>query len=117
MSHAAHRCNPEPPVRSGYVRRLSDWSAGTRASVVHHAPSRMTFRVSLRDDADWDDALCLTAFRAGIISYRGGPPFPSETELAVLRIEAILVSLHFSGLVVVDEEFSGACGCAAPGLS
>jgi hypothetical protein len=32
-------------------------------------------------------------------------------------MEAVLTSLHFSGLVVADKECAGAFGCAAPGLS
>lgn len=47
MSHAAHLANLDKPVREGFVRRPSDWSAGARISIVNHAPSHMTFGVSL----------------------------------------------------------------------
>jgi hypothetical protein len=117
MSHAAHLTDFNKPAREGYVRRPSDWSAGAKISIVNHAPSHVTFRVSLRDDANFDDKLCLTAFRADCISYRGGWPFPSEADLDLLRAEAVLMSLLFAGLVIADEDFPGACGCAAPGLS
>lgn len=117
MSHAAHLADFDESVREGYVRRPSDWSAGARVSIVKHAPSHTTFRVSLRDGADWDDRLCLAAFRADCISYRGGWPFPSEADLALLRAEAVLMSLLFAGLVIADGDFPGACGCATPGLS
>ena len=80
------------------VRIPSDWTAGGRASVVQHGPTKTVFEISARPDLSPDDILTLEDFRARLV-HRGEGPAPStEADLEVLCGEAVLMALFLLGL-------------------
>jgi hypothetical protein len=92
------------------VRKPSEWTAGSRASLVRHGPTKTVFEILARPDLSPDDVLTLQDFRARLVD--GGAAAPADADLEVLRGEAVLMALFLIGLawpVVVnpiDETFS-----------
>jgi hypothetical protein len=89
------------PARSQYgkpqlVRKPSDWTAGSRASLVQHGPTRTVFEIFTRPDLRPDDALTLQDFRARLVHGRAAAP--ADADLAVLCDEAVLMALFLIGL-------------------
>jgi hypothetical protein len=87
---------PGRPRRSQLVRKPSDWTAGSRASLVQHGPTRTVFEIFARPDLSPDDALTLQDFRARLV--HGGAAAPPDAELEVLGGEAVLMALFLLGL-------------------
>jgi hypothetical protein len=46
------------------IRKPSDWTAGSRASLVQHRPTKTVFEIFARPDLSPDDSLTLQDFRA-----------------------------------------------------
>jgi hypothetical protein len=78
------------------VRKPSDWTAGSRASLVQHGPTRTVFEISARPDLGPDDVLTLQDFRARPVP--GGAAAPANADLEVLSGEAVLMALFLVGL-------------------
>ena len=78
------------------VRKPSDWTAGSRASLVQHGPTRTVFEISARPDLGLDDVLTLQDFRARPV--HGGAAAPGNADLEVLSGEAVLMALFLVGL-------------------
>jgi hypothetical protein len=78
------------------VRKPSDWTAGSRASLVQHGPSKTVFEISARPDLGPDDVLTLQDFRARPV--HGGAAAPANADLEVLSGEAVLMALFLVGL-------------------
>jgi hypothetical protein len=78
------------------VRKPSDWTAGSRASLVQHGPTRTVFEISARPDLGPDDVLTLQDFRARPV--HGGAAAPANADLEVLSDEAVLMALFLVGL-------------------
>jgi hypothetical protein len=80
------------------VRKPSDWMAGSRASLVQHAPTKTVFEVFARPDLSQDDSLTLEDFRARLV-HRGDGKMPfTDTDLEMLCGEAVLMALFLVGL-------------------
>jgi hypothetical protein len=86
----------ETPGNPQLVRKPSDWTAGGRASLVQHGPTRTVFEISARPDLGPDDVLTLQDFRARPV--HGGPAAPADADLEVLCGEAVLMALFLVGL-------------------
>jgi len=80
------------------VRKPSDWKAGCRASLVHHAPTKTIFEIFARPDLDQGDMLTLEDFRARLVHGGEGTTPSSEADLQVLCGEAVLMALFLVGL-------------------
>jgi hypothetical protein len=78
------------------VRKPSDWTAASRASLVQHEPTRTVFEISARPDLGPDDVLTLQDFRARPV--QGGAVAPANADLEVLSGEAVLMALFLVGL-------------------
>jgi hypothetical protein len=78
------------------VRKPSDWTAGSRASLVQHGPTRTVFEISARPGLGPDDVLTLQDFRARPVP--GGAAAPANADLEVLSGEAVLMALFLVGL-------------------
>jgi hypothetical protein len=78
------------------VRKPSDWTAGSRASLVQHGPTKTVFEIFARPDLIPDEALTLQDFRARLM--HGGAAAPSDADLEVLCGEAVLMALFLVGL-------------------
>jgi hypothetical protein len=78
------------------VRKPSDWTAGSRASLVQHGPTRTVFEISARPDLGLDDVLTLQDFRAQPLHGIGAAP--ANADLEVLCGEAVLMALFLVGL-------------------
>jgi hypothetical protein len=72
--------------------------ASSRASVVHHGPTRTVFEISARPDLGPDDILTLEDFRARLVHRGEGRAPATEADLEVLRGEAVLMALFLLGL-------------------
>jgi hypothetical protein len=97
------RASPSPAVsaratqaKPQLVRKPSDWTAGSRASLVQHVPTKTVFEIFVRPDLGPDDALTLQDFRARLV--HGGAAAPADADLDVLRGEAVLMALFLLGL-------------------
>ena len=78
------------------VRKPSDWTAGGRASLVQHGPTKTVFEIFARPDLSPDDALTLQDFQAR--PMHGGAAAPTDADLEVLCGEAVLMALFLVGL-------------------
>ena len=78
------------------VRKPSDWTAGSRASLVQHGPTGAVFEISARPNLAPDDILTLQDFRA--LPVHGGAAAPANADLEVLSGEAVLMGLFLVGL-------------------
>ena len=78
------------------VRKPSDWTAGGRASLVQHGPTKTVFEILACPDLGPDDALALQDFRARLV--HGGAAAPADADLEMLRGEAVLMALFLVGL-------------------
>jgi hypothetical protein len=78
------------------VRKPSDWTAGSRASLVRHGPTKTVFEILARPDPSPDDVLTLQDFRARLV--HGGAAAPTDADLEVLCAEAVLMALFLIGL-------------------
>jgi len=86
----------ETPGKPQLVRKPSDWTAGSRASLVQHGPTKTVFEIFARPDLSRDDALTLQDFRARLV--QGGAAAPTDADLEVLCGEAVLMALFLLGL-------------------
>jgi hypothetical protein len=93
LQAVAARATPGKPQ---LVRKPSDWTAGSRASLVQHGPTKTVFEISARPDLSPDDALTLQDFRARLV--HGGAAAPTHADLEVLCGEAVLMALFLVGL-------------------
>ena len=84
------------PGKPELVRRPSDWTPGSRASLVRHGPTKTVFEISARPDLGPDDALTLQDFRARLVP--GGAAAPTDADLELLCGEAVLMGLFLVGL-------------------
>jgi hypothetical protein len=84
------------PGKLELVRKPSDWTVGSRASLVRHGPTKMVFEISARPDLGPDDALTLQDFRARLVP--GGAAARTDADLEVLSGEAVLMGLFLVGL-------------------
>jgi hypothetical protein len=89
---SARETHGEPQL----VRKPSDWTAGSRASLVRHGPTKTVFEILARPDPSPDDVLTLQDFRARLV--RGGAAAPTDADLEVLCGEAVLMALFLIGL-------------------
>jgi hypothetical protein len=89
---SAREANGKPQL----VRKPSDWTAGSRASLVRHGPTKTIFEVFARPDLSLDDVLTLQDFRARLV--HGGAAAPTDAGLEMLRGEAVLMALFLVGL-------------------
>jgi hypothetical protein len=89
---SARETHGEPQL----VRKPSDWTAGSRASLVRHGPTKTVFEILARPDPSPDDVLTLQDFRARLV--REGAPAPTDADLEVLCGEAVLMALFLIGL-------------------
>jgi hypothetical protein len=91
------------------VRKPSDWTAGSRASLLRHGPTSTVFEIFARPDLGPDDALTLQDFRAALV--HGGAAAPPDVDLEVLCGEAVLMALFLIGLAgpVVVNPIDGTC--------
>jgi hypothetical protein len=87
---------PGRPGRPQLVRKPSEWTAGSRASLVQHGPTKTVFEIFARPDLSPDDALTLQDFRARLV--QGGAAAPTDADLEVLCGEAVLMALFLLGL-------------------
>jgi hypothetical protein len=78
------------------VRKPSDWTVGSRASLVRHGPTKTIFEILACPDLRPDDALALQDFRARLV--HGGAAAPAAADLEMLRGEAVLMALFLIGL-------------------
>jgi hypothetical protein len=81
-----------------FVRKPSDWMAGSQASLVQHGPTETVFEIFARPDLGPDDALTVQDFRARLA--RRGAAAPTDADLEVLSGDAVLMcfSLASHGL-------------------
>jgi hypothetical protein len=86
----------ETPGKPQLVRKPSDWTAGSRASLVQHGPTKTVFEIFARHDLSPDDALTLQDFRARLA--HGGAAAPTGADLEALGDEAVLMALFLVGL-------------------
>jgi hypothetical protein len=86
----------ETSGKAQIVRKPSDWMAGGRASLVQHGPTKTVFEISARPDLGPEDVLTLQDFRAQLV--HGGAAAPTDADLEVLCVEAILMALFLIGL-------------------
>jgi hypothetical protein len=96
ISHAvsAHEATGEPQL----VRKPSDWTAGSRASLVQHGPTKTIFEIFARPDLSQDDILTLGDFRARLVHEGDGTTSLADADLEVLCGEAVLMALFLLGL-------------------
>ena len=87
---------PGRPARPQLVRKPSDWTAGSRASLVQHGPTKTVFEIFARPDPCPDDVLTLQDFRARLV--HGDAAAPTDADLDVLCGEAVLMALFLLGL-------------------
>jgi hypothetical protein len=80
------------------VRKPSDWTASSRASIVQHRPTRTVFEISARPDLSPDDTLTLEDFHARLVHEGESTAPAAEADLEVLRSEAVLMALFLLGL-------------------
>jgi hypothetical protein len=85
----------ETPGKPQLVRKPSDWTAGSRASLVQHGPTKTVFEIFARPDLSPDDVLTLQDFRARLV-HAGAAP--ADADLEVLCGEAVLMALFLIGL-------------------
>jgi hypothetical protein len=85
----------ETPGKPQLVRKPSDWTAGSRASLVQHGPTKAVFEIFARPNLSPDDALTLQDFRARLV-HRGDSHI--DADLEVLCSEAVLMALFLVGL-------------------
>jgi hypothetical protein len=93
-SQAVSAC--ETDGKPQLVRKPSDWTAGSRASLVQHGPTKTVFEISARSDLSPDDALTLQDFRARLV--HAGTAAPADADLEGLCGEAVLMALFLIGL-------------------
>lgn len=86
----------ETPGRHQLVRKPSDWTAGSRASLVQHRPTKTVFEIFAGPDLNPDDVLTLQDFRARLV--HGDAAAPADADLELLRGEAVLMALFLVGL-------------------
>jgi len=97
------------PFCASMVRNPDDWIAPGRKNVLHHGPSKTTFRILVDLDRAFDETLALQDFQAELIGFWAGTQFPTNAELDLLRAEAVLVSLSYMGLIPHEgDDFSEA---------
>jgi len=80
------------------VRKPSDWAAGSRASLVQHGPTKTVFEIFTRPDLSANDPLTLEDFRARLVHGDEGTAPPADTDIEMLRDEAVLMALFLVGL-------------------
>ena len=78
------------------VRKPSDWTAGSRASLVQHGPTKAVFEILAGPDLSPDDSLRLQDFRARLV--HGAAAVPTDADLEVLSGEAVVMALFLLGL-------------------
>jgi hypothetical protein len=93
---------------SGTVRKPSDWHVCGTASLVRHGPTRTVYHIHTRPGLPGNGYLTLEDFYPRLVHVCEGAPRPCGAVLEVLRREAVLMGLHFLGLVVRDDETSNA---------
>ena len=93
-SQAVSAC--ETSGKAQIVRKPSDWTAGSRASLVQHGSTKTVFEILARPDLSPDDVLTLQDFRARLV--HGGAAAPAAADLEVLCGEAVLMALFLIGL-------------------
>jgi hypothetical protein len=81
------------------VREPSDWEPGELRTLVRHLPTHTIFEFYPLSHKQPDDVLELADFRSRLVHVCEGHPPPGTTEHTRLCEEAVLMGLHYLGLV------------------
>lgn len=90
------------PGEETWVREPRDWWPCEPKCFVHYVPTRAMFEFYPVPGTPPDKPLDLEDFEARLAHICEGYPVPSAAELEKLGREALLMGLHFIGLVHFD---------------
>jgi hypothetical protein len=89
---------------SGVVRAPTDWQACDPKTVVRHVPTGTLYQLYTRPGLSADAPLALDDFGARLVHVCEGYAPPVDPVLQVLQHEALLMGLHYLGLVAFADE-------------
>lgn len=91
------------PGEETCVREAGDWQPCEPKCFVRHVPTRSMFEFYPIPGTPPDRPLGLEDFEARLAHVCDGCPVPPAAELEILGREALLMGLHFIGMVTLLE--------------
>ena len=96
-----HSSYPAAGPNARTVREPQDWQPCEQKTLVRHVPTHAIFEFYPREDMQPQEFLELEDFRVALVHLCPGHPHPCSFEYRILCREAILMGLHFLGLVAL----------------